>query len=118
MRNASAIHLKQIVFVLLLSTSLTFQSCMSTRLVTEADCDTFVNNPTQRKTTWSFFWGMMRPTDIDPKCESSALNGVETKTNLGYILLSAVTLGIVVPQEVEWCCKPINPDTETIGSNQ
>lgn len=94
-----------------------FQSCSTTRVVTKYDCNTVANNPVNKKTTWSFAWGLVQPKDIDPKCEASFnhLNGVTVKTNLGFILLSAVTLGIVIPQQVEWCCAPQNIITDTLG---
>jgi hypothetical protein len=90
------------------------QSCMTTRVVTKDDCDTFANNPVNRKTTWTFAWGLVQPADIDPKCQQGTLNKVEVRTNLGYLLLSVVTVGIVVPQQVRWCCTPPSPPTKKI----
>ena len=65
----------------------------------------------------TYFWGLVQPKDIDPKCEAAAnhLNKVVVKTNIGYILLSAITLGMVIPQHVEWCCAPQNIPTDTLG---
>jgi len=93
------------------------QSCSTTKIITQYDCNTVANNPVNKKTTWTYFWGLVQPKDIDPKCETAAnhLNKVVVKTNLGYILLSAVTLGIVIPQHVEWCCAPQNIPTDTLG---
>jgi hypothetical protein len=104
--------------VLLLFTLLQLtQSCSTTKIVTRYDCNTVANNPVNKKTTWTFAWGLVQPKDIDPKCETAAnyLNKVVVKTNLGFILLSAVTLGVVIPQRVEWCCSPQDIRTDTLG---
>jgi hypothetical protein len=92
------------------------QSCSTTKIVSKYDCDTFANNPTKKKTTWSFAWGLVQPKDIDPKCDPrfNHMNKVAVKTNLGYILLSTVTLGIVIPQKVEWCCAPYSPAPDSL----
>src|ERR1044072_6812364 len=94
-----------ISFMVCVSILLIAQSCSTTRIVTKYDCNTIANNPINRRTTWTYAWGLVQPKDIDPGCEVSFnhLNRVEVKTNLGFILISAVTLGIVIPQRVEWC---------------
>lgn len=107
------------VFKPLLFLSLVFcnYNCSTTRIVTKYDCNTVANNPANTKTTWAFAWGLVQPKDIDPKCETAFnhLNKVEVKTNLGFILISALTLGIVIPQQVSWCCAPQNIPTDTLG---
>jgi len=45
------------------------------------------------------------------------MNKVVVKTNMAFILLSTVTLGIVIPQRVEWCCAPQNIPTDTLGTS-
>jgi hypothetical protein len=94
-------------------------SCSTTKIVTKYDCNTAVNNSVNAKTTWTFAWGLVQPKDINPKCEASFnhLNKVVVKTNLAFILLSAVTLGAVIPQRVEWCCAPQNIPTDTLGTS-
>jgi hypothetical protein len=93
------------------------ESCSTTKVITKYDCNTVANNPVNRRTTWTFAWGLVQPRDINPNCEPSFnhLNKVVVKTNLGFILLSAVTLGAVIPQRVEWCCAPQNIPTDTLG---
>ena len=92
-------------------------SCSTTKIVTKYDCNTFANNTVNKKTTWTFVWGLVQPKDINPHCEASFnhMNAVTVKTNLGFILISALSLGLVIPQRVEWCCAPPNPPTETLG---
>jgi hypothetical protein len=41
---------------------------------------------------------------------------VVVKTNLGFAIISTLTLGIVIPQQVEWCCAPYSPPTDSLGS--
>ena len=92
-------------------------SCSTTRIVTKYDCNTVDNNRVNSKTSWTFLWGLLQPKDIDPKCEPAYnhLNKVEVKTNIGFILISAVTLGGIIPQKIEWCCAPQNIPTDTLG---
>jgi len=103
---------------LLISGYLTIlQACTTTKIVSKYDCNTFANNPVYSKTTWSFAWGLVQPKDIDPKCESTAnhLNKVVVKNNLGFALISVASLGIIMPQRLEWCCAPPNPPVDTLG---
>ncbi|HEX5026679.1 MAG TPA: hypothetical protein VFV68_15470 [Agriterribacter sp.] len=94
------------------------QGCSTTKVISKYDCDTFSNNSVYQKTTWSYAWGLVQPKDIDPGCDPrfNHLNKVVVKTNIGFILLSTVTLGIVIPQHVEWCCAPYSPATDSLGS--
>jgi len=95
----------------------TQQSCTTTRIVSKYDCDTFENNPLNKKTTWSFLWGLVQPKDINPKCDTrfNHMNKVTIKNNLGFALISVASLGIVMPQRIEWCCAPYSPAPGTLG---
>jgi hypothetical protein len=106
-----------IAFILVIVSSA--YSCTTTRVVSKYDCDTFDNNPLNMKTTWSFAWGLVQPKDIKPKCDSrfNHLNKVTVKNNLGFALISVATLGIVMPQRIEWCCAPYSPPTDSLGHN-
>jgi len=106
--------------VLLPMIFLLVQSCSTTNIVTKYDCNTVDNNNVNSKTTWTFAWGLVQPKDIDPKCEQSFnhLNKVTVKNNLGFIFISAATLGIIIPQRMEWCCAPVEIPTERLGTNQ
>jgi len=84
---------------------------MSTRIVSEYDNDSIVKH---KKTSWTYAWGLVTPKDIDPECTSKRMNSVTSCTNLGYILLSAITIGIIVPQTVEWECTPIDTPIEEL----
>ncbi|WP_345243315.1 hypothetical protein [Nibrella saemangeumensis] len=92
--------------------------CMTTRIVSTADCDTPVNDPTTQRVVTSYFWGLKQPVNLTPGCDprSNHLNSVTVKSNLGYFLLSAVTLGMVNKQRVEWCCTPFTPRPDTLAT--
>ena len=91
--------------------------CMTTRVATIYDCDTAVNDPNSTRVVTAYFWGLKQPTDIKPPCDarSNHLTSVTVKTNFGYFLLSAVTVGIVTRQRVSWCCAPYMPPVDTLG---
>ena len=108
---------KGIAFSAIIFIIYTQESCTTTRIVSKYDCDTFENNPLNKKTTWSFLWGLVQPKDINPKCDSrfNHMNKVTIKNNLGFALISVATLGIAMPQRIEWCCAPYSPASDTLG---
>jgi len=110
-------QLRRYMLAGLLAISLAGPGCMTTRVVSQYDSNTIANNPLNRRTTWTYAWGLVQPKDINPKCSPSFnhLNSVSVRTNFGYLLLSVATLGIVVPMQVEWTCAPPDPATETLG---
>ena len=58
------------------------------------------------RTVWSFFWGALQSPPVPAEgCEpSNAIDQVRSSTNLGYTLITAATLGIASPLQVEWRC--------------
>jgi hypothetical protein len=100
---------------LFLAMVLLFSSCTTTQVVSKYDSNSFANNPLNQTTTWSFLWGFVKPKDVDPKCDSRAnfMTKVKVKNNIGFMLLSAVTLGAVVPTRLEWSCAPYTPRIDT-----
>ncbi len=112
-------NFRNIFNILLIIIGLFINSCTTTRIVTKYDSDTFANNPLNQKTTWSFAWGLVQPNDINPNCDSRAnhLNIVTVKNNLGFALISVLSLGIVMPQRIEWSCSPYSPPTDSLGHN-
>lgn len=86
-------------------------SCANTRLVGLYSSDSIQRHTATRV---NFLWGMVQPKDIPAQCESNSICQVVTQTNLGYILLSAATLGLVVPQKVVWDCCPTTEKEEKL----
>ena len=60
------------------------------------------------ETQWAFFWGALeQPFDASCYCMNNALKQTTVTTNYAYALLTVITLGIVVPVQVEVvCAKP------------
>lgn len=61
----------------------------------------------QKKVVYSYLWGMINsPKDfVVPNCNNNnALDEVRVTTNLGYSILTVVSLGIFSPLEVKWRC--------------
>jgi len=116
--NASK-YFRNIIVILVMIMQVFLNSCTTTRIVAKYDSDTFANNPLHQKTTWSFAWGLVQPKDINPKCDSrfNHLDQVTVKNNLGFALISVVSLGIVMPQRIEWDCAPYSPATDSLGHN-
>lgn len=85
-------------------------SCMHMRVITVNDSANPVPN---RETHWTYFWGLKQHRDIltDESCKS--ICKVTNVTNFGYILISAITLGIAVPQSLEYECCPYEPEPGT-----
>lgn len=88
---------------------LLLDSCYTYRVTTQAQSGTEASKPV---TAHAFFWGLLqKPQEIHtPVCDSLGVNGVSevtVKTNLGYALITVVTLGIWSPMKVQWkCSKP------------
>lgn len=103
---------------LLLLSGWLLSGCMTSRIITVADCATPANDPTTRKVVTAYFWGFMQPVPLTPDCDprSNHLNNVTVKSTFGHFLLSAVTLGIVTKQRIEWCCTPFTPQPDSLGS--
>lgn len=59
-----------------------------------------------KKTVHSFLWGLAQDPVIDDQgvCMGNGVTDVVVTTNLGFILISVLTLGIWVPQQVEYAC--------------
>ena len=94
--------MKKIGFnVILLALVVMMASCMSTKLVAKYDSDSIIHH---HATTITYLWGAIPAKDIQAECDSKAICQVKAQTNFGYICVSFLTLGIVVPQRVVWDC--------------
>jgi hypothetical protein len=102
-------YLPKVLFLLVIIAS---QGCMSTRLVGDYSSDNIL---THKKTTFTLLWGLLQPKDLPSGCESKTICKVTTQTNLGFILLSAASLGLVVPQKITWDCCPSKEPEEKLN---
>ena len=106
-KNSS--HPAQQFALCLIAVTMLCSSCYSYKIATQAQPGTETSKPVRAS---SFFWGLVKkPTIIrTPVCDSLEVNGVAevtVKNNLGYALITVVTLGIWSPMKLEWkCSKP------------
>ena len=108
----------KIIHQLLFVTLLVFIcSCYSYRVTTHAQAGT---EASKSVTANSFFWGLIQKPAVihTPLCDTLGVNGVAevtVKTNLGYALITVVTLGIWSPMKVQWkCSKPCAPIIDSL----
>lgn len=103
----------KIVQSLLVSASLLSSSCYHYHLKPDR-----VPPATEERsqTQVAFFWGLLQPEDIaPPNCPRGVpLAEVTAHTNLGYVLIGALTLGIVLPHALAWRCAKLAPGDEDI----
>jgi hypothetical protein len=70
----------------------------------------------QGKTHWSYFWGILSNDPWPAGCqEGSDMSRVRVTTNPGFIIVSFLSLGIVVPQRLEWDCAQAVREPGVIG---
>lgn len=91
------------VWFIIVSVTWFASSCMTTRLAASYDTD---NVYSHKKTSWNYLWGLVQPADIAADCESKSICKMTSQTNMGFILVSALSLGMVVPQHITWDCCP------------
>ena len=85
--------------------------CMNTRLIGYYSSGQI---QPQEATRVTLVWGLLQTQDIAAACESKSICKVTHQTNLGYILVSAITIGLVVPQKIIWDCCPSNEPEELL----
>jgi hypothetical protein len=64
---------------------------------------------------WAFAWGLAVEQPRLGMCSDLPLTYVTARSNVGFTLLTVVTLGLVAPIKLEWGCSPEPPDS-TIGA--
>lgn len=68
------------------------------------------------KTHWSYFWGLLGNEPWAAGCQQgSDISRARVTTNPGFIIISFVSLGIAVPQKMEWDCSQPFRSGGTIG---
>ena len=63
----------------------------------------------EREVVWSFIWGLAQEQPTIDNCQGQALAEVHMSTNLGFALLTVVTVGFAAPQIIEWTCAGAEP---------
>lgn len=63
----------------------------------------------KRDTVWSLAWGLAQEVPPIDNCQGQPLAEVHMSTNLGFALITVLTLGFASPQIVEWRCAGAQP---------
>ena len=107
------------IFLLLLAAGclLTMPACrINFTVVSSAGIDQVArpHHLSHQKTHWSYLWGLTNgkkeknsdlfPAGCDP---GSNISRMRVSTNPEFVLISVITLGIVVPQHLEWDCSQV-----------
>ncbi|MEP0389860.1 MAG: hypothetical protein ABJD69_20285 [Dokdonia sp.] len=101
-----------IYFLLIVFVFSTTFSCVSTRVEANPYQDGAVNIACQKKSSWSYFWGLKQKTvSANPEiegtecpCRNKAMTWVESKTSLGDFVVSLVTVGIINHRTITYGC--------------
>jgi hypothetical protein len=101
--------------VFLLIILLTSEGCRTNMVLTvvatpDSDRPRVDDETTVKRTI--YFWGLKQPTNINTKPPCKSICTVQTSTNFGSIAISFLTLGIVVPQRLQYTCCPFDPAEE------
>lgn len=70
--------------------------------------DAITGSETVHGSLYGYRW---KPTSVE-KCGTDNLFRVETHTNAGLLLISVLSLGVYVPQTVEWWCHSAASDND------
>jgi hypothetical protein len=58
----------------------------------------------EHRVVWSFLWGaVVQPVQID-SCNGQPVEEVQVRSNLGYSLITVLSLGLASPVRLEWKC--------------
>ena len=92
--------------------------CLSLLLVVQTGCYHYrvygeqvpVGSEAKQETLWSSLWGTRQQNiNTDKTCLDNPTAEVTLSSNLGYALLTVLSLGFVAPIDVEWKCAKDRP---------
>ncbi|WP_158627644.1 hypothetical protein [Corallococcus sp. AB038B] len=69
----------------------------------------------QGEVLWSLGWGLVQERPRVDNCQGQALAEVTQSTNVGFALIGVLTLGLAMPQRVEWRCAKAQPAPGDLG---
>ncbi len=93
--------------------------CYHYRVGARGDAGANPSTYAKTETLHSFLWGLLQDHSLDAVCaaEDESLSSVRTTTNLGFALVTVITLGIYAPARVEYRCANQVPETGIIGAD-
>ena len=106
---------RRISTIVLVSSLLLVAGCASFEIEGAGDVDLGPDRKTESETIHGSFWGIKWKDRAISKCEKNhELYRVEYHDNALYAIISVASLGLYVPQSVEWWCAK-RPDNEDEG---
>ena len=92
---------KAIVVIIAVSVlSFTFEGCSSVHVIAKQASKA---DDTYTKTVFALWWGASDPVE-NVDCNGNGLHDVSVKTNWLYSICTFITLGAVVPMDIEYRC--------------
>lgn len=90
-------------FVAAVALLLSLQGCYTYRVIPET---TSANRTAVGDTTlYAYFWGLSPPPTVEPKnCDGNGTAKVVVRKTFFHSLLTAITLGVVAPVNLQWEC--------------
>jgi len=104
-----------IKMTILLISFFILSGCYSVSLVSSYDSDRIVP---QKTTQWCFAWGIVKPKDKQAGCGDENVANVTIKTNFMYKAIAFLSVGTVVPIQLEWHCSPPEEKIELLGKTE
>ena len=104
-RHSSSRRLRRVALVAVLTVA---AACYHYRVAAPGPVSPGVTEP-KGEVLWSFVWGLIQEYPRVDNCQGQGMAEVRASTNLGFVLLTVVTLGLASPMQVEWRCAPPTP---------
>lgn len=104
-RRHSMHRLRHLALVAVLTVA---AACYQYRVAAPGPVSPGVTEP-KGEVLWSFIWGLVQEYPRVDNCQGQGMAEVKASTNLGFVLLTVVTLGLASPMQVEWRCAPPTP---------
>jgi len=114
MKTCTDKQIKTIILIITISFALfSLEGCSSVHVVAE---QASLADDICTETTFSLWWGISDP-ELPAQCRGEGLKYVSVKTNWFYSVCSFITLGAVVPMDIEYRCTSVHMlDGGVIGS--
>jgi hypothetical protein len=93
--------------------------CYRYRVVASGDAGANPSTFPRSETLHSFLWGFLQDSSLTGVCAADeSLSSVRATTNLGFALITVLTVGIYAPARVEYQCASHAPEPGVIGRTQ
>ena len=102
---------KAMLAILISSIIVTISGCAT--MTIEGDGDKMPNSKNGTHTVHGSFYGFNWSKPDEDKCDNGqSLYRARYHTNLGYVIVPLVSLGLYVPQTVQWWCNGVRGESD------